>query len=89
MAQRTERSAFAWAVMAMKEGWTKPRWVTGGYGKFEIFKTRKFACRRMREMKHDKTLIWRPWNDTENVKSDTKVEWVVRKVIVETMEVVE
>ena len=32
---KQERSGFAWAVMAMNDGWTKPRWVTGGYGKFE------------------------------------------------------
>lgn len=86
---RQERSDFAWAVMAMKTGWSKPKWVTGGYGKFEIFKHRKFAYRRMREMKADKTLVWRPWNDMDNVKADTFVEWVVRKIIVETMEVAE
>ena len=86
--EKQERSGFAWAVMAMKDGWIKPRWVTSGYGKFEIFKARKFAYRRMREMKADKDLIWRPWNDLDNVKADTRVEWVVRKIIVETMEVV-
>jgi hypothetical protein len=75
--------------MAMRDGWTKPRWVTGGYGKFEIFKQRKFAYMRMREMKADKNLIWRPWNDLDNVKADTLVEWVVRKIIVETMEIAE
>lgn len=83
-----ERWSYGFAVMAMKDGWKRPKWVTGAYQQFEVFRLRKFAYRRKRELE-EQGLIWRPWNERDNVKADTKVRWVVRKVSLETLEVID
>ena len=64
-----------WAVDGNEDWVVKAELVTGGYGKFEIFKHRKFAYRRMREMKAGQdpsvATVERIWT---NVKADTFVE---------------
>jgi len=76
----------AYAVMALADSWTKPRFVSQGLARLEVFRTKNAARRRRKEMVADKTLVFRPWNRYDDIKADTRVDWVVCKVWIETVE---
>jgi hypothetical protein len=76
------------AVMGMKEGWKKPRfvWSAGLRRQLYIYARRRDANRRCKEMKADGQLEFCPENEyAKNAPKTVPVEWIVCAVWVETM----
>jgi hypothetical protein len=74
------------AVMAIKDGWQKPRFVWTGYRHLHIYDRRKDAARKAREMKADKLMEWCPSSEMrKNAPKTIPVRWIVCPVRVETM----
>jgi hypothetical protein len=70
-----------WAVMAMKDGWSKPRFVWHFSGELMVYPQRKRADIQAKLMK-ERGDTFAP---AENEKLKTFVDWIVVAVWTETM----
>ncbi len=82
------RGAKQWAIMAMKDGWKKPRFVFTGAGedidRGHIFKTRQKANWQARSM-NDMKVHFFPDDQSVDYTDGIEVKWIVVPVWVETM----